>query len=251
MGPEFYPFLSGGGGVIISHPLMKRLYDGNFLSRDICILWEKLCLKYGQSLSYACDATLAYVLHKFFPSHRRIEDDRFKACSMYNRGKGDIDVCACSTSYNWDKLIVVHYMESPAIRDFHSYIIDEPITTDNKWTLVTDWHGLTDSFLLSLPFNLVIYCEEEQHLDRDPNITKMVVKTGQKLDLLMEAAREDYFHSEFYAWIDSDIALKTGPAKHQLYRALQQYREKISFSFLTIPLKLFSQVLSLVLERIF
>ena len=64
MGLEFYPFLSGGGGVIISHPLMKRLYDGNFLSRDICILWEKLCLKYGQSLSYACDATLAYVLHK-------------------------------------------------------------------------------------------------------------------------------------------------------------------------------------------
>lgn len=164
-------FHSGGGGFILSHALMKILYERNFLSFDTIPLWRNVCQGGIEYLKDACDVAMAYILDKYIPGVRTVCDNEFYGCSCYGRMHNDMYPCCLGSKFpNWDSVITLHYMEPADIQEYHLYRTSllQEIIPDPDWTFVTCIMNDTEipayddiekyAFVLNLHVNLVIFC---------------------------------------------------------------------------------------------
>lgn len=180
--------------------------------------------------------------------------------------------CMYGNSPDWNSLVTLHYMEAPMIKDFHLYLSNEGAASmcDSRWTLVTCIVNIPKQqvkclrFVLGLYVNLVVLCQphlrdevmalrksyglqDHTHIVSQfkralsPSISTSSFSNfplSNKLQAVYTAMdlapfeKENVAVEHFYGWINCDIDFVTHPHSPQLYRALQQYREKCSFCIL-------------------
>lgn len=170
---EEIPIFHGGSGIILSHGLVELLFQ-IYTPEQLLIRWR--------NISDANDYALAagYLAYLFFATP--IE-------SRYMLGATDHQVClgerpnvGCHKKCEElratpHKIIACNYMYPPIMREYHLSFQDWEKEIVPNWTLVTGFYNITKygapfyrskkfyldhgRFTLSLPVNLVIYCDEE------------------------------------------------------------------------------------------
>lgn len=176
-------FHSGGAGIMLSHSLLKELYDQNVLSKETHKKW---CEATANAYPAACDLAISHYVDEV-RDVKVVKDQRFKGCSCYGRCHNEITVCCDmrKTLGMWGKLLSCHYMEPTTIREYHDYLFPKQPPPSDDWTIVTAFFDLrkyklsheneqenadsideyisNSKFVMSLDVNLVIYCDE--HLE--------------------------------------------------------------------------------------
>lgn len=269
---KFY-YHSGGAGFILSHALLKVLYESELLSLEANKRWDKICLKNEMKMHDAPDTMLGYFLFKYVPNTITICDDRFISCSMFCYSYNDGMPC-CKVPHDWSRIFTVHYMNYPTLHEFHNYLnYQHDNKIDPRWCFVTsclnDKHYLSE-FVLKLHVNLVIFCDlhrvdyfinkrTEYGLKAHTIVIPYFIKdspfsqykeriyhlcvdsdnllTCHKYALLKEAV--DVFPNVTHmAWIDFNIQRIVGEhAEFQIYRLIKEYRDKCSFCLINYTSK--------------
>jgi hypothetical protein len=176
-------FHSGGAGFILTKSVVEKL-DTNFNLDNIYVQWEKILSRNNEVyLLVACDVAIAYFCELI--GITATKEINFYSCNYYGRCYTDTVKCCSRQDINIDTIISCHYMDPQNLYEYHTYLttsiesysrqFDE---INDKWTLVTCLYDLgkyNDSpgkglenykkhgqFLLSLPINLVIFCDPEE-----------------------------------------------------------------------------------------
>ena len=175
-------FHSGGAGFIITHPVLQRLF-AMYSPEQIKQLWTKICLRYQKPRFLPfCDVTMAYLCDMMLVP--TIREDHFYGCNLKGRVTNDTSYCCNCKDLLADpsQIIACHFMDPPLMREYYHYwqYLKQPLLeVVPQWTVVTSFYHLPrygqdfnrsvefylqkGSFVLSLPVNLVIYCDEEEY----------------------------------------------------------------------------------------
>lgn len=219
---ESVKFFSGGSGIILSHATVELLYH-IYSAEQLMFRWMKVSSgflnSYDLCIAYFCNLLcIKYVENKYmlgYSNHQgRHSDD--------NTGCHEECEDLRKTPY---KVVSCNYMHPPLMREFHEYLTKElDLTIISDWTLVTCFYNLPKygaqfyrakefylnygEFILSLPVNLVIYCDEE---DREHMLkfreskgfleqTKVVCKKLSDFELydLVETIKENRIKTDHY-----------------------------------------------------
>jgi len=291
----FY-FHDGGAGFILSHALLKEIFD-LFTIDGIYRLWRRFCLDNGQeNLIRSCDIAIGYLM-QFINDAKCIEEDHFYHCNNLGEIFDSNQLCPrnCSKSIEPDKIVNCHLMDPPLMYNYQNYVegphkYDEPIS---NWTVVTMLYHLprygddfnkpiefylnNGLFVLSLPVNLVVYCDEPEkefimkvrsqygfekytkviakpatefslfnlrHKIRknrvgnhwynksNRNTPNYAALVSSKFNIVQDAIRNDYFNTEYFAWLDFGCKYIVGKYINEFVRCLECYRKQGSFCYL-------------------
>lgn len=230
-----------------------------------------------------------------------ITNNNIYSCNNYGRVNDDAVICnsGCSNRISMKDIVACGNMTNISINEM--FLFEESIKPENKildnpvpnYTIVTmlyhlpkygdklnksiDYYLDKGRFTLSLPLNLVIYCDEEQvstimnirrdngfenltticpldlnnfelfelkdkikenrtnkpyYNDTNRNTPTYAALVACKFNILQHAIDNNYFNTEYFAWMDYGLSYVTGEMSHQLIRNLQLYREKVSFCYM-------------------
>jgi len=208
IGSEHLYYHSGGSGFIIDHQVLNKIFT-LFTPARIYEIWNKQCVKNNrQDLLPACDVTISWLCQNILFIEPTIVD-HFYGCNNKNRYNDDSASCnGCNSIENPDKIISCHFMDPPLMREYHDYTkfsFTKEIV--QNWTVVTCFYHLprygndfnkpidfylnNGKFVLSLPVNLVVYCDKEEYdfiynyrkEHGFENNTKIIVKSLYDFDL--------------------------------------------------------------------
>ena len=229
-------FHSMSPGIVLSHKLLDKMYKV-YTYDD----WTSFCENSGNGyLTPAFDVAIGYMNH--YLGVKPTKQKGFMHCNF----KGQLNNKQCCKNIQPDQIISCNNMSAEHMNYYHQYLIgcydnykpnqnndkifDKCHELNKRWTIVTHIKTLENSWLLKIPLNIVIFCDESN--SKSNSNVKIITKNSDlkiidKFDMMKNAIDNNYFNNDMYCWLDVNYTIFL----NNLITNLEEYREKASFCY--------------------